>query len=328
MKRYLNLLKRREGILAIFTIAFFFVLYFTTNFSSAVGLQAYFRDVAYMLIASTAMTLLFLTGNTDLSMGTTMGLAGYAAAFVAKNYQAEWYVYIPIAIVVGIIFASITGIIVTVFKVPAMVASLALITMHMGLFTLLPAGGWVENMEPNFTFLGSSLVFGVPLVLIIAILVFVAVVLFMKFSRFGRKIYAVGGNSNAAVLAGVKIDKTVFLTYAFAGLLVGVATVLFYTNKQMVQANSSYGMEMLFITATVVGGTSVAGGRGSLWGTLVGAFLVGLLNRAIIFYGFQDYYSYALQGTVILIAVLTAELDLKSLGINRGKILAETGRQI
>jgi ribose/xylose/arabinose/galactoside ABC-type transport system permease subunit len=135
----------------------------------------------------------------------------------------------------------------------------------------------------------------------------------MKFSTFSRKIYAVGGNSNASILAGISPDKTVMITYLISGLLVGIAAALFYTNKQMVQANSSYGMEMIFITTTVVGGTSVNGGKGTLAGTAVGSFLFAMLTRAMIFMGFQDYFSYAFQGVIIIIAVLTTEIDFKAL---------------
>ncbi|MDF2613738.1 MAG: D-ribose high-affinity transport system [Clostridia bacterium] len=307
------MLKSREFILGLFTLIFFIILFATTNFKTAAGLQAYFRDIAYILVASIAMTILFLTGNTDLSMGTTMGLAGYFAAYVAK-LGFEWYIFIPVAIITGLIFAGINGVIVTVFKVPAMVASLALMTIHMGLFTLLPAGGWVENMGPNFTLMGSTnMLTYFPVVFIIALLVFIISVIYMKSSRFSKKIYAVGGNAHASTLAGINPDKTVFITYLIAGALVGIAAVLFYTNKQMVQANSSYGMEMMFITTTVVGGTSVAGGKGNLWGTFVGTFLVALLTRAMIFFGLQDYYSYAFQGVIIIIAVLASAINFSSI---------------
>ncbi len=308
-----TMLKSREFILGVFTLVFFIILYATTNFKTAAGLQAYFRDVGYILVASIAMTTLFLTGNVDLSMGTTMGLAGYFAAYIAKM-GFEWYIFMPVAIITGIIFSGINGIIVTVFKVPAMVGSLALMIIHMGIFTLLPAGGWVENMGINFTWMGSKNILTVfPIVFIIGIIVFIIAAIFMRYSRFSKKIYAVGGNKHAATLAGINPEKTIFITYLLVGALVGIAAVLFYTNKQMVQANSSYGMELLFITTTVVGGTSVSGGKGKLWGTFVGTFLIALLTRSIIFFGLQDYYSFAFQGVIILIAVLASAIDCSAI---------------
>ena len=201
--RLFMIMKRREFILAMFTLALFVVLCLTTNFSSAVGLQSYLKDVSYILVAAVAMTMLFLTGNTDLSMGTTLGLAGFFSAQLAKS-GAQWYLYIPLAIGVAVLFSGINGVIVTVFKVPPMVASLALMTVHMGLFTLMPAGGWVENMPAHFTNIGYATV-GVflPLIFVIAVVVFAICVLFMKYSPFSKKIYAVGGNRNATILAGI-----------------------------------------------------------------------------------------------------------------------------
>lgn len=226
MNKYRMIFRSREFILAVFTVVFFLIMYFTTNFSSIAGIQSYLRDVAFLSVAGVSMTVLFLTGNTDLSMGTTMGLAGFFAAYTAKTYGAQWYIFIPVAIVVGVLFASINGIIITKFKVPAMVASLALMTVHMGVFTLLPSGGWVENMAENFTWLGYTNVLTViPVVFLIAITVVIGMGLLMKYSRFSKKIYAVGGNPNAARLAGIKPGKTVFIAYLLAGGLVGIASV-------------------------------------------------------------------------------------------------------
>lgn len=299
----------REFALAVFTLGLLIILYATTNFSSTAGLQAYMKDVAYILVASIGMTMLFITGNTDLSMGTTLGLAGYYSAYYAKS-GAPWYVFIPVAIIVGVLFSGINGLIVVVFKVPSMVASLALMTVHMGLFTLLSLGGWVENVPHNFTDIGYAVVGGfIPVVFVIAVILFAVSLAFMKYTRFSKKLYAVGGNYNAAILAGISPDRTIFHTYLISGALIGVASILLNTSKQMVQANSSYGMEMIFITATVVGGTSVNGGRGGLVGTAIGSFFYAILTRAMIFYGFQDYYSYAFQGVIILLAVLTTEID-------------------
>ncbi|MDR1612568.1 MAG: ABC transporter permease [Planctomycetota bacterium] len=306
--KLLEIVKTREFALGVFTLGVFAILYATTNFSSAAGLQSYAKDVAYILTASIGMTILFIAGNTDLSMGTTLGLAGYFAAYFAKT-GSHWYVFIPVAIVVGVIFSGINGLIVVLFKVPSMVASLALMTVHMGLFTLLPLGGWVENVPRHFADVGYAVLGGVPLVFVIAVTLFLAALLFMKFTRFAKKLYAVGGNYNSAILAGISPDRTIFHAYLISGALIGVASILLNTTKQMVQANSSYGMEMVFITTTVVGGTSVNGGKGGLVGTMIGSFFYALLTRAMIFYGFQDYYSYAFQGVIILLAVLATEID-------------------
>lgn len=309
MERLRDERNTREIILGLFTLAAFLVLYIFTNFKTAAGINAFLKEVSYMLIASIAMTIVILTGNIDISAGTMMGLCGYVAAYLSlKGYS--FLVYIPAAILVGVACAAINGLLITKFKVPAMVATLAMVNVHLGVFILLPHGGWVENLQPNFTKIGSTTFFkAIPLVFIIAVLITIFFLWFMKYSRFSKKIYAVGGNAEAAILSGIEPDKLVMQVYLLEGALIGLASILFYTPKSIVQANSAHGMEMLFITATVVGGTNIAGGEGRITGTIIGVILVALINRSMIFLGLQDYYSYAVQGVIILIAVLATVSD-------------------
>ena len=264
-----------------------------------------------MLIAGTALTLIIITGNIDISAGTLVGLCGYAAAYFAKM-GLPFYVFIPIAIVTGMFFAGINGIIVTRFRVPSLVATLAMVNIHLGIFILLPSGGWVEGLQDNFTKLGSTVFFGfLPLTFILSFALFVLIMFYMNYSSFIKKIYAVGGNAHAAVLVGINPENVVMKTFLMEGALIGMVSIFFYTTKSIVQANSTFGMEFMFITVVVVGGTSIAGGSGKLIGTAYGVLLLALITRAMIFFGLQDYYSYATQGIIILAAVLLTFVDFK-----------------
>jgi ribose/xylose/arabinose/galactoside ABC-type transport system permease subunit len=300
-----------EMALALFTFIVFVVLYSLTNFKTEAGLTTFLKDVSYLLPAGTALTLIILTGNIDISAGTMMGLCGYAAAYVAKMGY-EYYVFIPAAILTGLILAGLNGIIVTKFKVPSIVATLAMVNVHLGVFILLPSGGWVDNLKSNFTFLGAGVVLNfVPVIFLISAAIFIFFLVYMKYSRFSKKVYAVGGNRHAALLAGINPSKVVMRLFLLEGVLMAISAVLFYTPKSIVQANSTYGMEMLFITAAVVGGTSIMGGKGKLIGTAIGVTLMSLINRTMIYMGFQDYYSDAVQGALILIVVLVTVTDTK-----------------
>jgi ribose/xylose/arabinose/galactoside ABC-type transport system permease subunit len=300
-----------EMALALFTFIVFVVLYSLTNFKTEAGLTTFLKDVSYLLPAGTALTLIILTGNIDISAGTMMGLCGYAAAYVAKMGY-EYYVFIPAAILTGLILAGLNGIIVTKFKVPSIVATLAMVNVHLGVFILLPSGGWVDNLKSNFTFLGAGVVLNfVPVIFLISTAIFIFFLVYMKYSRFSKKVYAVGGNRHAALLAGINPSRVVMRLFLLEGVLMAISAVLFYTPKSIVQANSTYGMEMLFITAAVVGGTSIMGGKGKLIGTAIGVTLMSLINRTMIYMGFQDYYSDAVQGALILIVVLVTVTDTK-----------------
>ena len=314
----------RENVLGLIVLGFFIVLSVFTNFNSDAGLASYFKEVAYLLMAAAALTLIIITGNIDISAGTLMGMCGYAAGYAAK-LGAPFYIFIPVAVVTGVIFAGVNGIIVTKFKVPSLVATLAMVNVHLGIYTLLPSGGWVENLQDNFTTLGSTVYFGfLPLILILSIMLFAVMLYIMKNSRFIKKLYAVGGNKNAAVLVGVDPDKVVMNTFLIEGILIGIASIFFYTTKSIVQANSTFGMEMTFITAVVVGGTSIAGGSGKLMGTAYGVLLLAMIKRAMILFQLQDYYSYAVQGVIIIAAVL---LTFVEFGGNKKEALAETVKE-
>ena len=314
----------RESVLGLVVLAFFIVLSIFTNFNTDAGLASYFKEVAFMLMAATALTLIIITGNIDISAGTMMGMCGYAAAYAAK-LGAPFYIYIPVAIVTGVIFAGINGIIVTKFKVPSLVATLAMVNVHLGIYTLLPSGGWVENLQENFTTLGATVYGGfIPLILILSVPVFALFLYIMKYSRFIKKIYAVGGNKNAAVLVGVDPDKVVMNTFLLEGVLIGIASIFFYTTKHIVQANSTFGMEMTFITAVVVGGTSIAGGSGKLIGTAYGVLLLAMIKRAMILFQLQNYYTYAVQGVIIIAAVL---LTFVEFGGNKKEVITSTVKE-
>lgn len=307
-------MKRRkipsELYLGIFTLIGFLLLFFLTNFGTVPGINNFLKDVSYLLVASVGIYLVILTGNIDISAGTMMGLCGYMAAYMAKAGMPI-YIFVPAAIVTGIILAGLNGILVTIFNVPSLVATLAMVNVHLGLFILLPQGGWVEGLESNFTTFGKVSLFGwLPLVFITSIMVFCIFMWMMKNHKFGKNIFAVGGNDNAAVLAGISPKKVIMKVFLLEGALVGIASILFYTPKSVVQANATYGLEMLFISAVVVGGTRISGGKGNIIGTAIGVVLMSLINRAMIFLGLQDYYSYATQGIIILVAVLITGIDM------------------
>jgi len=276
-------------------------------------------------MAAGAMTLIIITGNIDISAGTLMGMCGYAAAYTAK-LGAPFYIYIPVAIITGVLFAGFNGMLVTKFKVPSLVATLAMVNVHLGIYTLLPSGGWVENLQDNFTTLGSTVYIGfLPLILILSLIIFAIMLYIMKNTTFIKKIYAVGGNKEATVLVGINADKVVMKTFLIEGVLIGIASIFFYSTKSIVQANSTFGMEMAFITAVVVGGTSIAGGSGKLIGTAYGVLLFAMIKRGMILFQFQDYYSYAVQGVIIIAAVL---LTFVEFGGKKNGSMDQVGEEI
>jgi ribose/xylose/arabinose/galactoside ABC-type transport system permease subunit len=152
----------------------------------------------------------------------------------------------------------------------------------------------------------------VPYIFVIAVLIAALFMYLMKYTRFGKALYAVGGNRQAAIYAGINPDRTVIKVYLVEGLLLGVAGVLKATTSNEIMPSAFQGREMIFISAAVVGGVNILGGSGKLLGAVFGAFIVYLLSIAMIYLGFQDYFQFSLQGIIVLIAVFITVTDFSS----------------
>jgi ribose/xylose/arabinose/galactoside ABC-type transport system permease subunit len=197
--------------------------------------------------------------------------------------------------------------------------------VHIGFYvTFLPNAGWVLNLSSSFVWLGRGRFFGVvPYIFVIALVVSAVMIWVVKYTRFGKSLYAVGGNRQAAVYAGIDPDRTVFLVYLLEGLLLGVAGILKATTANRLMPSVFQGREMIFIAAAVVGGVNIMGGSGKLLGAVFGALLVYMLSITMIYLGFQDYFQFALQGIIILVAVYITVTDFSPL---RRRLTSALGR--
>ncbi len=299
------------GIIVAFFILF---LAFTTNFGSQSGFFSMMLDVSPTIVGAIAMSLIIFTGNIDISAGTILGFVGFTAATLSKMGQ-PLAVVIGGALIIGMLLSGLNGWLSVTFKVPSIVVTLAMNMVHIGFYvTFLPNAGWVLNLGESFTWLGQGRFFGVvPYIFVIALVVAGLCIFLVKFTKFGKSLYAVGGNRQAAIYAGINPDRTVVLVYLLAGLLFGIAGVLKATTANRIMPSVFQGREMIFIAAAVVGGVNIMGGSGKLLGAIFGAFLVYLLSITMIYFNFQDYFQFALQGVIILIAVFITVTDFSGL---------------
>lgn len=318
----MRFIKSKEGILGIFSILFFVTLCLTSNFNN--DLYSYFKDVAYLLTAGLALMLVIMTGNIDISSGTVLGLVGFVAGNLLKN-NVPIFIVVIVAMLVGMINSFIVGFITVKFKVPSMVVSLAMVKLHVGLFPLLPNAGWVSNIPQNVIDMGNSKVFGfIPIILIFSLLILAFLVWFMKYTSFGKKIYAVGGNEESAKLAGIKADKVVLKTFVMSGALLGITSIFFWLPSSQVQPSGSIGMDMTFITIAVVAGVSILGGTGKPIGVLFSALLIAMLQRACILWGLGNAYLYTFYGVIVIIAVFATVTKFKKKKVFKtSKVLKE-----
>jgi ribose/xylose/arabinose/galactoside ABC-type transport system permease subunit len=268
-------------------------------------------SIAVIGILAVGMTFVILTGGIDLSIGSVVALAGVCAALLTKQTDSTALGF-AVAVAVGLLCGAFNGVTVAYFRVPPFVVTLAVLTVARGLAFILSEGRSVGSLPDSFAWFGKSAILGLPYSVILMILTFAAGWFVLRHTTFGRYVYAVGGNSEAAFLAGVAVKKITFAVYLLNGLLVGLAAIVLASRLGAGVPNSGLQYELDVIAAVVVGGTSLTGGRGSVISTLFGAIFIGVLNNGLNMAGIDPYLQKIVLGVVILLAVLADSLYKKS----------------
>lgn len=272
------------------------------------------RQISVNICISVGMTLVVLTAGIDLSVGSVLAFCGAVAAGLLKYGVeipgANLYIGFTLlgAIIAGISAGALLGWFngwtITRFNVPPFVATLAMLTIARGFTMLWTKGHPITGLGQNFGFLGSGWFLGIPMpVWISGVLVLAAIVLTKK-TRFGRYVYAIGGNENAARLSGINIKKIKIIVYAIAGALAAVGGIIVTSRLDSAQPNAGVSYELDAIAAVVIGGASLSGGRGSVTGTVLGAIIIGTLNNGLVLLNVSPFWQQVVKGVVILLAVI------------------------
>ncbi len=271
------------------------------------------RQISVNLCLSIGMTLVILSGGIDLSVGAILGLAGAVAAGLLKNglavpgtdslLQFTTSGAILAGLVVGGAAGWVNGFAITRFSLPPFVATLGMLSIARGLTMLWTGGFPVTGLGDSFGHLGTGLFLGMPLPVWIMLALTAVFVVVTKRTRFGRHLYAVGGNERAARLTGLNVGRIKLAVYTLAGALAGVAGLIVTARLDSAQPNAGLGYELDSIAAVVIGGTSLAGGRGSVWGTVLGCLIIGVLNNGLFLLNVSPFWQQVIKGVVILLAV-------------------------
>ena len=215
-------------------------------------------------------------------------------------------------ILTGALLGFFNGFVITRFKVPSFVATLAMLTVARGLTMLWTKGFPISGLGEQFAYMGTGWFLGVPVpVWISAIVVALAVFLSDK-TKLGRYIYAIGGNENASLLSGININKVKVIVYTIAGALAAVGGLMVTSRLDSAQPNAGTGYELDSIAAVVIGGTSLSGGKGSIWGTVLGAIIIGVLNNGLVLLNVSPFWQQVVKGIVILLAVIIDKVNSKN----------------
>jgi len=287
----------------------------TPNFFTWRNLVTVVKQTSFPAIVAVGMTFVILTAGIDLSVGGVMALAGVVGTMALM----DWGWPLPLAVLtgmaVGVVFGGANGIAITRFNLPPFIATLAMWFIagrDGGLAFLLTAGQPVWNLPDDFTVLGTGYLAGLPVpVLLMLITVLVAHVVLSR-TTFGRYVYAVGANEEAARLSGINVRRVKLLVYTICGVLTAGSAVLLAARLGSGDPKSGVGMELDAIAAVVVGGTSLMGGRGTVLGTLVGALIMGVINNGLMLLQVSPYWQPVFKGAVILLAVLIDQVTKKN----------------
>jgi ribose/xylose/arabinose/galactoside ABC-type transport system permease subunit len=265
-------------------------------------------SIAITGILAVGMTAVILTGGIDLSVGSVAALAGVVAAIIASSGGSVFLAALA-ALGVGLAVGLFNGLVIAQFRVPPFVTTLAMLTICRGLAFIVTGGRSIGNLPSSFGFLGRERLLGVPVPVLLMLVVFACGWFVLKRMTLGRYIYAVGGNREAAYLAGVNTKGVILLVYVLNGLLVGLAGLVLASRLGAGVPNAGLQYELDVIAAVVVGGTSLMGGRGSVIGTFWGAVFIGILNNGLNLAGIDPYMQKIALGLVILLAVLADQLN-------------------
>ncbi|MGI6148807.1 MAG: ABC transporter permease [Limnochordia bacterium] len=275
----------------------------TPKFLTTTNLINVARQISINGIVAVGMTFVITTGGIDISVGSTVALCGIVAGLLLRSGMPVLIAALA-ALIVGAVGGLGNGLLVAYGKLLPFVATLGTMNLFRGLLLVISNGQAVWGLPRQFTFIGTGYVLGIPMPVIICAAVFAVGYFLLNHTTIGRFTIAVGGNEEAARLAGVPVRKIKLFVYSFCGLLCGLAGLVLTARLASAQPTAGEGYELTAIASVVIGGTSLLGGKGSIMGTLLGAMVLGVVSNALNLLGISPFYQTMFIGGIVLIAVL------------------------
>ena len=307
-----SLLVRHETILGILLVAALVVLAFQSDrFFTTENLLNQGRLMAEVGLVALAMTFVIVTGGIDLSVGSTLGLVAILLGVFWQNLGLPLPLAMVLGIVAGGIAGLVNGLIITRFGVPPLIATLATLALYRGLAEGISQARSVRGYPEWFFSLGQGELLGVPVQLWIFGLLAVVAAVILGLSTFGRATYAIGSNAVASRFSGLRVDRTLLLIYTASGLIAGLAAVIFVSRVSTTRSDMGTGLELDVITAVVLGGTSIFGGRGTVIGTLLGLVLMQALKNGLALSGVKGDGTIVVIGAVLIGTILISNIFRK-----------------
>jgi ribose transport system permease protein len=293
-----------SGVLVALLALVILLSFAAPAFLSQYNMSVVARQASFVGLVALGQTLVLLTGGIDLSVGAAAGLSAIFGSLLLTQTGIHPYAVLPITALFGMMLGCINGFFVSVLRLNPFIVTLASWEVFAGMTLVVTKGYPIRPLGEQFQVFGQGSVFGVP----VPVLIFLAAGAILTFvlarTRFGRNIYAIGGNREAAELVGIRTWRVEFLVFGLAGLLAALAGILYASRMDSGQPSVGEGWLMGAITAAIIGGTSLKGGQGTIVGTILGALLMAVLANGIVLMNVSGYWERVIVGMVVLIAIL------------------------
>jgi inositol transport system permease protein len=298
---------QKYGMLLVLVAMVIIISILEPNFMQVTNLMNVLKQISVYAIIGYGVTFIIITTGIDLGLGAYMALAGVIAAYIAQSASTPGVVSVLAGAATGIVIGLVNGLIISISKIPPFIVTLGMTTITRGMALLLTDGKPVSRLNESFRWWGGGRFLGIPTPIVwLIVITFISWVL-LDHMKFGRYTRAIGGNEKAAVISGINIMKYKVLIYTFSGLCCGLAGVILAARVASGSPSAAQGYELDAIAGSVIGGTSMMGGTGSIFGVFIGAMVIGVLNSGLNMLGVSSYWQDIVKGVIIIAAVIVDE---------------------
>ena len=304
LKKNIQQVFTRYGVFIAFFLLISVLAIISPPFLKPSNIINILRQTSVIGIIAVGMTLVIVTGGIDLSVGSLLALSAVIATSFAHPGEYPLFVPLILGLVIGLIAGAINGFIIAKKRIAPFIVTLGMMTAARGLALVYTNGRPVINLSETYNAIGGGYLTGIPLPVIAFILVVLIGIFILHYTRFGRYVYAIGGNELAAKISGINTDRVIIGVYAFTGALAGIAGIVLSSRVMSGSAATGQGYELDAIAAVVIGGTSLSGGVGSIIGTVVGVLIIGVLNNGLDLMNVSSYWQQIVKGLIIVLAVM------------------------
>jgi ribose transport system permease protein len=308
-ERWLQIIRRKNVSVILILVVLSLVLTITTdNFLTQKNIFSVMRAFSYIAIIAIGECFVIISAGVDLSVGSIFGFVGLCTAFMIQNLGLDPVFAIALGIVIGTIIGSVNGLLITALKIPPFIATLGMLSVTRGLAYALTTGYPIRT-PTEFNAIGQGYLWVIPLpvvYMVVAVLIFTFV---LEKTVFGRRVFAIGGNEEAAAISGVNVKRIKMYVYSLSGMLAGLSGIITTARLGVAQSTSGTGYELDVIAAVIIGGASLTGGKGTVVGAMLGAAIMGVLRNGLILLNVSPYWQQTVIGIVILAAIAGDQLS-------------------